>query len=267
MNMKPLALAIGAVLSLLIPGNESVFATDNRINLIQQRGELVVCHMEHPPWASKDPETGKGVGVSVESAKHIAWSLGVDYKPIEADFWTRISFVESGNCDIAMTPIYPTMEYATRVLFSDPVKYEFQSVVVHMDSSLQTHKDVDQEGVTVVFGPSLEAELFAERFYKKATVNRLINPRTYSAYFLEVTHRRADALLYDNFMIREFIKQNPRMNLRIIDDIPLDPDGYSYAVQLGEYHLINVINFLLKGIKHGGRNYELYQRYQMFTLE
>ncbi len=261
MNMKPLALAIGTVLSLLTLGNELAFAADNRIDLIQERGELVVCHSDYPPWSYKDRKTGKWIGVSVESAKHLAWALGVDYKPIEADFYTRVSFVETGKCDITMTPIYQDVKYAIRVLFSDPIKYEFQSVAVHIDSPLQTHKDVDQEGITVVVGPSLADELLAERFYKRATVKKLEYPKDFSTYFLEVSYRRADALLYDNTMIRDFIKQNPDMNLRIIDDAPLSPQGFSYVVPLGEYHFINVVNILLKKFEQGGWNYEWYQKF------
>lgn len=264
MNMKYFALAIGAVLSLLTPGNESAFAGDNRIDLIQERGELVVCHSDYPPWSYKDPKTGNLIGISVESAKRLAWSLGVDYKPIDAGFRTRISFVETGKCDIVMTPIFQSVEYAKRVLFSDPVKFEFQSVAVHIDSPLQTHKDVDQEGMTVVVGISLADELLAERFYKRATVKKLENPEDFSTFFLEVASRRADALLYDNSVMRKFIKQNPDMNLRIIDDPPLNPQEFSYAVPLGEYHFINVLNVLLKGFEQGGWNYEWHQ---MFTSE
>ncbi len=260
MNVKSFALAIGVVLSLLIPGHESAYAGDNRIDLIQERGKLLVCHLEQPPWSYKDSKTGKWVGDSVESAKYLATALGVDYKAISADFWTRITYLETGKCDIHMSPTFPTVEYVTRVLFSDPIGYAFNSVAVHIDSPLQTHKDVDQEGITVIVGPSLESELLAERFYKRATVKYLENEEGYSSYYLEVDSRRADALLYDNGMIKEFIKKNPEMNLRIIDDAPLNPEGYAYAVPLGEYHFINLINFLFKRIEQTGGNYQWFQK-------
>ena len=54
------------------------------------------------------------------------------------------------------------------------------------------------------------------------------------------------------------------MNLRIIDDAPLNPQGYAYAVLPGEYHFVNFINVWLETIEQQGLKD---QWYEMITAE
>ena len=42
------------------------------------------------------------------------------------------------------------------------------------------------------------------------------------------------------------------MKLRVIEDEPLNPQGYSYAVLPGEYHFVNFINVWLQAIELQG---------------
>lgn len=262
---KLLTLAIGTIISLLALSVGSTFAGDNRIDVIKERGEILVCVSEFPThWSGKDPETGEWAGIAIEAAKNLALVIGVDYKLIGSNWRTRISFLETGKCDITMDPVYPTEEYAMRVLFSDPVRYVSQGMAVHMDSPAQTHKDLDQEGMIIVVGPSSADERLADRLLKKATVKLLpTDEHKYSDYFSEVASRRADALLYHTPSLKKFIKENPDMNLRVIDEA-LNPQGFAFAVPLGEYHFLSVINVWFKNIQHTGADY--YWR-QKFTPE
>ena len=261
--MQIKSLAIKFVFTLITLGAASVYAQDGRIDAIKERGEIQVCHAEALPWGAKDPKTGEWVGTDIEAAKHLAGIMGVEYKPVDSQWGTLIPSLETGKCDIVMSPMFRTAERAMRVLFSNPSGYETQGTAVHMDSDAQSHKDLDKDGMIIAVGSGTADEAFANRFFKMASVKPLVSDKL-STYFLEVASKRADAVLTDSSSLRNFIKQNPGMNLRIIDDAPLNPQGYAYAVQPGEYHFINFINVWLETIEQQGLKD---QWYKMVTAE
>ena len=261
--MKKLSIWLSFVLGLSILGLGSVFAADDRISVIKDRGELLVCHAEALPWGAKDPKTNEWVGTDIEAAKHLAGIMGVEYKPVDSQWGTLIPSLETDKCDIVMSPMFRTAERAMRVLFSNPSGYETQGTAVHMDSDAQSHSELDKEGMIIAVGSGTADEAFADRFFKKATVKPLVSDKL-STYFLEVASKRADAVLTDSSSLRNFIKQNPGMNLRIMDDAPLNPQGYAYAVLPGEYHFVNFINVWLETIEQQGLKD---QWYEMITAE
>ncbi len=261
--MKKLSIWLSFVLGLSIVGLSPAFAADDRISVIKDRGELLVCHAEALPWGAKDPKTNEWVGTDIEAARHLAGIMGVEYKPVDSQWGTLIPSLETDKCDIVMSPMFRTAERAMRVLFSNPSGYETQGTAVHMDSDAQSHSDLDKEGMIIAVGSGTADEAFANRFFKEATVKPLVSDKL-STYFLEVASKRADAVLTDSSSLRNFIKQNPGMNLRIIDDAPLNPQGYAYAVLPGEYHFVNFINVWLETIEQQGLKD---QWYAMITAE
>ncbi len=261
--MKKLTIWLSALLCASLIGVSSTYAADDRIQVIKERGQILVCHAEALPWGAKDPKTNEWVGTDIEAAKHLAGILGVEYMPVDSQWGTLIPSLETNKCDIVMSPMFRTAERAARILFSNPSGYETQGTAVHMDSDAQMHSDLDKEGMIIAVGSGTADEAFANRFFKQATVKPLVSDKL-STYFLEVASKRADAVLTDSSSLRNFIKQNPGMNLRIIDDSPLNPQGYAYAVLPGEYHFINFINVWLETIEQQGLKT---QWYEMVTQE
>ena len=261
--MNKLLIWLTVVASMLTFVAGTAYSADDRIDAIKERGQLLVCHAEALPWGAKDPKTGDWVGTDIEAAKHLAGIMGVEYKPVDSQWGTLIPSLETGKCDIVMSPMFRTAERAMRVLFSNAAGYETQGTAVHMDSDAQSHKDLDKEGNIIAVGSGTADEAFANRYFKNAEVKALVSDKL-STYFLEVASRRADAVLTDSSSLRNFIKQNPGMNLRLIDDAPLNPQGYAYAVLPGQYHFVNFINVWLETIEQQGLTDKWYE---MITQE
>lgn len=225
--------------------------SNHMIDEIKERGMLRVCHAEALPWGMKDPKSNEWIGTDVEAAKHLAEVIGVDYEPVDSQWGTLIPSLETGKCDVVMSPMFRTAERAMRIDFTNPSGYETQGTAVHMDSNYQTHAELDQDGLIIAVGSGTADEAFANRFFKKATVKALVSDKL-STFFLEVASKRADAILTDSSTLRNFIAQNPDMNLRIIDDQPLNPQGYAYAVVPGHPHFLNFLNVWLETIEQQG---------------
>ena len=261
--MKKLLTWLAAVTCMLAFVSGTAYSADDGIDVIKERGQLLVCHAEALPWGAKDPKTGDWVGTDIEAAKHLAGIMGVEYTAVDSQWGTLIPSLETGKCDIVMSPMFRTAERAMRVLFSNSSGYETQGTAVHMDSDAQSHQDLDKDGMIIAVGSGTADEAFANRYFKHAEVKALVSDKL-STYFLEVASRRADAVLTDSSSLRNFIKQNPGMNLRLIDDAPLNSQGYAYAVLPGQYHFINFINVWLETIEQQGLKD---QWYEMITQE
>ncbi len=254
--MKKFAILFSVLAFALTTG--TAFSADDKITAIKDSGQLRVCHAEALPWGAKDPKTNEWVGTDIEAAKHLAGIMGVEYVPVDSQWGTLIPSLETDKCDIVMSPMFRTAERAMRVLFSNPSGYETQGTAVHQDSDAQTHADLDKEGMIIAVGSGTADEAFANRFFKSAEVKPLVSDKL-STYFLEVASKRADAILTDSSSLRNFIAANPEMNLRIIDDAPLNPQGYAYAVLPGEYHFVNFINVWLETISQQGLTDQWYE--------
>ena len=261
--MNKLLTWLTAVTCMLIFVAGTAYSADDRIGMIKERGELLVCHAEALPWGAKDPKTGDWVGTDIEAAKHLAGIMGVEYKAVDSQWGTLIPSLETGKCDIVMSPMFRTAERAMRVLFSNPSGYETQGTAVHMDSDAQSHQDLDKDGMIIAVGSGTADEAFANRFFKNAEVKALVSDKL-STFFLEVASKRADAVLTDSSSLRRFIAENPGMNLRVIDDTPLNQQGYAYAVLPGQYHFVNFINVWLETIEQQGLKDKWYE---MITQE
>ena len=238
----------------------TIYSADNRIQQIKDNGVLRICHAEALPWGAKDPKTGKWIGTDIEAAKHLAKTMGVKIEHVDSQWATLIPSLESNKCDIVMAPMFRTPERAMRILFANPTGYETQGIGVLASSNYTKHSELDKAGNIIAVGSGTADEAYANRFFKKATVKPLVSDKL-STFFLEVASMRADAILTDSSSLRRFIKANPAMKLREIDDKPLNPQGYSYAVLPGEYHFVNFINVWLQAIELQGLKEQWYEKY------
>ena len=238
----------------------SLQAADDLLDRIKSSGTLKVCHAEALPWGAKDPKTNKWIGTDVEAAKHLAKTIGVKIDHVDTQWATLIPSLETNKCHIVMAPMFRTPERAMRILFSNPSGYETQGIAVMESDNIQTHKQLDASGKIIAVLSGTADEAFANRYFKKAEVKPFVSDKL-STIFLEVATRRADAVLTDSSTVKRFIKENPGMKLKVVDDNPLNPQGYSYAVLPGEYHFINFINVWLDAIELQGLKDKWYQKY------
>lgn len=257
--MKRLHLAALAILAAFTTTQAS--AADDAISKIRDAGTLKVCHAEALPWGVKDVATGEWKGTDVLAAKSLAEAMGVKVEHVDSTWGTLIPSLESGKCDIVMAPMFRTPERALRVLFSDPSGFETQAVGVKNGSGIESYKDLDVEGKTVVVISGTADETFALRFFKQATVKPVVTDKV-SQLMIEVASGRADAFLTDSSTSRRGIKENDSMDLVMLEpDNPLNPQGYSYAIKKGEYDFLNFINVWQEAIERDGSKEAWYAQF------
>jgi polar amino acid transport system substrate-binding protein len=240
-SVKIILCAALAAFALTVP-TVSARAADDQVAKIRAAGVLKACHAESLPWAVKDPATGEWKGSDILASESLAKGLGVKIEHVDSSWSTLIPNLEAGKCDIVMAPVFRTAERALRVLFSDPSGHVTQSVGVKADSGIKTYADLDQDGKTVAVISGTGDEAFALRFFKKAKVVPLVTDKV-AQVMIEVASGRADAFLTDTSTTALGLKENPNMNLAVLEPSkPLNPQGYSYAIRKGEYDFVAFVN-------------------------
>jgi len=169
----------------------------SRLDIVLERGKLIVVTLTTvPPFAFTD-DKGQLVGFDIDIARLIAQALFKD--PSKAEFVSvsaegRWPAIESGRADMGVggTTTYP--DRALRVAFTRPFIDSGISVLVSKKSGIKSLKDLDQDKFTIANLNNPQMADRAKRFFPKSKVLTFDTP---AAQFLAVRSGRAHALQID----------------------------------------------------------------------
>jgi polar amino acid transport system substrate-binding protein len=118
-------------LALLVIG--SVLLAAPQIAAAEEGRELVVGTKAAPPFAIKDAN-GNWSGISIEIWQHVASSLGLRYRLVEADsVGTLLDRLQAGDFDVAVAAITVTLAREQQVDFTTPYFHTGTGVAVQSD--------------------------------------------------------------------------------------------------------------------------------------
>lgn len=169
----------------------------SRLDIVLERGKLIVVTMSTvPPFAFTD-DKGQLVGFDIDIVRLLAQALFKDPNRVEFVIVTaegRWPAIESGRADLGVggTTVYP--DRAIRVAFTRPFIDSGISILVSKKSGIKSLSDLNQEKYAVANLNNPQMAERAKRFFPKAKVLTFDTP---SAQFLAVRSGRAHALQID----------------------------------------------------------------------
>jgi len=180
----------------------------SRMDIVLERGKLIVVTLTTvPPFAFND-DKGQLVGFDIDIARLVATALFKD--PTKVEFVSvsaegRWPAIESGRADMGVggTTTYP--DRAIRVAFTRPFIDSGISVLVSKKSGIKSLKDLDQDKYTIANLNNPQMADRAKRFFPKTKVLTFDTP---SAQFLAVKSGRANALQIDTPSAEYWAAQN-----------------------------------------------------------
>jgi len=202
-----------AVLSLVLPlillatgpaGSED----KSRLDIVVERGKLVVVTMSTaPPFAFAD-EKGQLIGFDIDIVRLLAQALFKDPTKVEFVIVTaegRWPAIESGRADLGVggTTVYP--DRALRVAFTRAFIDSGISVLVSKKAGIKSLADLNQEKYAIANLNNPQMADRAKRFFPKTKVLTFDTP---SAQFLAVRSGRAHALQIDTPTAEWWASQN-----------------------------------------------------------
>lgn len=233
---------------------------DTLLQQIKKNGVIRVCQAAYPPYNVKNPQTGEWQGLNVDIAKEIAAFLSVKIEDIDSSFSTLIPSLLTRKCDISAAATYVTPARAEQVLFTTSYASDTKVAFVPVDSAIKTYADLDKPNITIVTRSGTAEEAFAKRFFKQAKIKLTTSDAT-QAHLLDVAAGRSDAAFAGRTGGVMFLKQNPNLKLRLIEDKQLDPSRFALMMPAGEYQLQQYLNISLQTLKDSGKLEEITGRW------
>ena len=241
-------------------GSSRAEQQDTLLQQIKKSGLIRICQAPYPPYNVKNPQTGDWEGLNVDLVKEIATVLSVKIENIDSSFSTLIPSLLTHKCDLSAAATYVTPARAEQVLFTTSYASDTKVAFVPVDSSFKTYADIDKSNVTIVTRSGTAEETFARHFFKQAKIKPTTSDAT-QAHLLDVAAGRSDAAFAGRSGGLLFLKQNPNMKLRVIEDKELDPSRFALMLPAGEYQLQQYLNISLQALRDSGKLDEIISRW------
>jgi polar amino acid transport system substrate-binding protein len=224
------------------------------LDIVLERGELIVgMEPEFPPFESKN-EKGEFVGFDVDMARELAKDLGVKLRLEEMAWDSLPTALETGKIDLVISGMTATEERAKSRAFTEPYFRTRLCLLVNAKSGIEKPEDVNGKRLVVKLGTT--GDIQSKKLFPDATVVKL---EAEGACALEVATGRADAFLYDRHSIVRHNKSHPETTRAILK--PLSEEPYAMAARLGDAKFVDRLNAFLREFRKDGRYARIHEKH------
>ena len=227
-------------------------ADDNLLKTIKDRGKMRVCYAEYAPWNIKNPATNKWEGVNIEIVDLIAKQLKVEVEDVDATFGTAIPSMNAQKCDFIGAAFYISPARAELISYTRPFATDGTTTFVTAASSAKTFAELDQPGKVIAVRSGSYEEPIAKRLFTKAQVKTLTADAG-AIQLLEIAAGRADGALGSLYGNLNFLKHNPNMKVRLLNDELLSRQSIAFGVPAREYFFRDYLSTALQTMEENGQ--------------
>ena len=199
-------------------------------------------------------DDGSFEGIDVEIAGKIAEKLGLELVVDDMDFGSVITSVQAGKSDIAMAGLTVTDERKENVDFSDTYATGVQTVIVPIDSDIETIDDL--QGKLIGCQESTTGYIYCSDDYGEDMVTAFPNGANAIQALLS---GKVDAVVIDSQPAQEFVAQNAG-KLKMLDTEYVTED-YAIGVSKDNAALRDAVNNALKELIDDGTVQSILDKY------
>ena len=206
-----------------------------------------------PPYESV-ADDGSFEGIDVEVAGKIAEKLGLELVVDDMDFGSVITSVQAGKSDIAMAGLTVTDERKENVDFSDSYATGVQTVIVPIDSDIETIDDL--QGKLIGCQESTTGYIYCSDDYGEDMVTAFPNGANAIQALLS---GKVDAVVIDSQPAQEFVAQNAgKLKMLGTDYVTED---YAIGISKDNTALRDAVNNALKELIDDGTVQSILDKY------
>ena len=244
-----LVLSIVMILGLVACGQSAATTTTSA----EGTTKLVMCtNAEFPPYEFKDG--GEFKGIDVECAKLIGEKIGAEVEILDIAFDSLIPTVMSGKADFAMAGMTVTEDRKQNVDFSHTYQKAVQTIVVPVDSTIQSIDDMYGKKIGVQTGTT--GDIYCSGDFGEEAMER------YSKIidgFQAMKSGKIDAIVVDDQVAKAIVEQDTA-SFKILETAYAEED-YAIAVKKGNADLLNKINSAIDEMKSNGQLKAIVDKY------
>ena len=154
--------------------------------------------------------SGQYVGLDIEMAESLAWSLGVKLELVATTWPTLMQDLAANHFDIAMGGISITLERQPQALFSITYLRDGKTAITRCDqqSRFETLSQIDSPGVRLIVNPGGTNERFVRSHIRQADITVYQNNVT---IFDQLVDGRADVMITDAVEARLQQRLHPQL--------------------------------------------------------
>lgn len=200
---------------------------------------------------------GEIEGFDIDIAKALTEEITGDAEDaefIEVTSKTRIPLIKNGNIDAIIATMTISEERMKQVNFSNVYFAAGQSLLVPVDSSIQSVEDLNAD-TTVL---SVKGSTSAQNIREQAPETNVLELENYSEAFTALQSGQGDAMTTDNAILLGIIADNPGYRLA---GAPFTDEPYGIAINHGQENFLNEVNQALDTIIENGTYAEIFSKW------
>lgn len=240
---------------------------ESAFDRVTRTGVIRCGYYVFPPVTYRDPNTGKLSGFTVDMMDEIAKraSLKIEWTE-ETNFSNWIPGLQSKRFDVSCTPNWPDIPQGRAAAFSIPMFYSGLYPMVRADDarfknnddlSALNHPDITfsaQEGE----GPAG----LIKAYFPKAKLNLLPNDAEKTNFVMDLTTKKADAIVTDENGLSEY-NRNAKIKMKLIGlKSPLKLQSFTLAVERHEMILNDFLNNAVLDLIYDGTMDRLLRKWE-----
>jgi glutamine transport system substrate-binding protein len=199
-------------------------------------------------------KNGNIVGTDIDIVNAIADELGIEVEFKNYGWEPLFSAVKNEEVDFAVSSITITEERKQTFDFSEPYYAANQLILVPEDSTVTKFDDLKDMRISVQInttGHEVVKGLLGK------TSSKIVAPESMPLAISEMINGNADAAIGDNAVINEYVKNNPDVNLKTVEDDTFAKEYYGLMVKKGNEELLELLNEGIEKIKENGKLKEI----------
>ncbi|WP_318616286.1 basic amino acid ABC transporter substrate-binding protein [Sporosarcina sp. YIM B06819] len=207
----------------------------------------------YAPMESMD-EKGNIVGIDIDIVKAIAEAAGFEVEFKNIGWEPLFPAVDNSEVDFAVSSITITEDRKKTYDFTNPYFSANQLILVPEDSSIENFADLKDKRVAVQInttGHIVTKGLLGD------TSSKIVAAETMPLAISEMINGNADAAVGDNAVIIDYKANNPKVQLKTIEDASFEKEFYGLMVKKGNKEVVDLLNKGIQIIKDNGKLKEI----------
>lgn len=255
MKLMSLSIVAAFVVSALSACNQT---SEGTLAKIKSRGKIIAgVKYDLNLFGLKDPASGKVQGFDIDIAKQIAKKvLGNEdaIELMEVTSKTRIPMLQNGDIDFIIATMTITDERKKEIDFSDVYFTAGQSLLVPVDSPINSIKDLTKDSKVLTAKGSTSAKNIRE----SAPDAQILEFENYAEAFTALKAKQGSALTTDNALLYGMAQQDS--NFRVLDET-FTEEPYGIGIRKGDEEFVKLVNDTLKELKDSGEYDKMYEKW------
>ncbi|MGL6072030.1 basic amino acid ABC transporter substrate-binding protein [Craterilacuibacter sp.] len=201
---------------------------------------------------------GKLQGFEIELAQAVSDAAGIKIKMTNTPWEGIFNGLANGDSDFLMSAITITEQRKQSMDFSEPYFDATQLVVLGKGQSISRAEQIKGMKVSVLTGST--GDTIAQKI-QGATSTDIRRFESLELALKELENGGVQATIGDNGVVANYLTNNGRADLDIVEGINFDKEYYGMAVRKGDSALLEKLNAGIKQVRADGTYVRIHEKY------